>query len=321
MLKQKSADVSSFEHIEQCLVDLEAHKDEWALLPISEKVELLHATKSELKVYAQEWVSASAAGKNLDPQSPWVGEEWVGGPWALAGWINAMVDTLDALEKGENPPVKKIRTRSNGQVVAKVFPNNFYDEVLLSGASAEVWMRPEVTLDNLWEDTAVFYKESHPTGKVSLVLGAGNIMSIAPLDVLYKLYADGEVVILKMNPVNDYLGPALEKIFKPFVQRGFIRFAYGGVEVGQFLTDHEKVETLHITGSGRTHDAIMFGLGEEGAARKASGTLRLNKPITSELGGVGPVIVVPGPWSDADVAFQAQNIATMKLQNAGCWII
>ncbi len=44
----------------------------------------------------------------------------------------------------------------------------------------------------------------------------------------------------------------------------------------------------------------------------------LNKPITSELGGVGPVIVVPGPWSAADLRYQAEHVATMKFHNAGC---
>ena len=40
--------------------------------------------------------------------------------------------------------------------------------------------------------------------------------------------------------------------------------------------------------------------------------------MTSELGGIGPVIVVPGPWTKADIAYQAQNIATQKLHNSGC---
>ena len=39
--------------------------------------------------------------------------------------------------------------------------------------------------------------------------------------------------------------------------------------------------------------------------------------MTSELGGVGPTIVVPGPWTDADIEFQAEHILTMKLHNAG----
>lgn len=32
---------------------------------------------------------------------------------------------------------------------------------------------------------------------------------------------------------------------------------------------------------------------------------------------MSPIIVVPGQWSDADIAFQAAHIATMRLQNAG----
>src|SRR5690606_20619171 len=42
-----------------------------------------------------------------------------------------------------------------------------------------------------------------------------------------------------------------------------------------------------------------------------------SKRFTSELGAVCPTIVVPGPWSKADIAFQAEQLATQKLQNSG----
>ena len=77
------------------------------------------------------------------------------------------------------------------------------------------------------------------------------------------------------------------------------------------------METIHITGSGRTHDVIVFGDGEEGQRRKSENRPILTKSISSELGGISPTIVVPGPWSKADFKFQAENIATQKLQNAG----
>jgi len=41
----------------------------------------------------------------------------------------------------------------------------------------------------------------------------------------------------------------------------------------------------------------------------------LDKSITAELGCVTPTIVVPGPWSKADLKYQAENIATQKLHN------
>jgi len=47
-------------------------------------------------------------------------------------------------------------------------------------------------------------------GEVALVLGAGNQAPVAPLDILHKLVAENAVVVCKMNPVNEYLGPFLK---------------------------------------------------------------------------------------------------------------
>jgi aldehyde dehydrogenase (NAD(P)+) len=176
--------------------------------------------------------------------------------------------------------------------------------VLLSGISAEVWMQPGLTPEQIQQSAAAFYRIANPPGCVALVLGAGNISSIAPLDVLYKMVADGCVCIVKMNPVNAYLGPIFERMFAPFCDGGFLRFAYGGSEIGAYLCTHEVIETIHITGSESTHNAIANATGA-------------GKPITSELGNVSPTIVLPGPWNANDVAFQAQNIATQKAHNAG----
>ena len=149
------------------------------------------------------------------------------------------------------------------------------------------------------------------------MLGAGNIASIPPLDVLYKLYAEGQVCILKMNPVNSYLGPIFEDIFEEFVDAGYLRFAYGGADVGEYLTRHDAVEEIHVTGSARTHDAIVYGTGAEGAKRKAADDPQIDKRVTSELGGVSPCLVVPGDWSEPDLDYQAENVVTSKMHNGG----
>ena len=72
-----------------------------------------------------------------------------------------------------------------------------------------------------------------------------------------------------------------------------------------------------MTGSERTYDTIRFGTGAEGRERKRRNDPVNRKRFTAELGGVGPTIVLPGPWSDADIRFQAEHIATQKLHNAG----
>ena len=153
--------------------------------------------------------------------------------------------------------------------------------------------------------------------RVALVLGAGNVASIGPLDVVHKLFVEGQVCLLKMNPVNAYLGPFIERAFKRLVDDGFLRLAYGGADVGEYLCQHESVDEIHITGSDRTHDAIVFGVGEEGARRKAENDPRNTKRITSELGNVSPVIIMPGSWTEADLRFHAENVATQMTNNAG----
>ncbi len=302
--------------IDQDLADLVKSKDRWAALSAAERASYLPKVRDKVLAVAEEWVAAAVDAKGIPADSPLTGEEWLSGPYSLLGWIGAMERTLTAIATGADPlQGLPVRTLPNGQTVVQVAPYDAKEKLLLHGFSSEVWMEPNVTPANLRANVAAQYREPHTDGKVALVLGAGNIASIAPLDVLYKLYADGEVAILKMNPVNAYLGPILEKAFEPL--RDFVRFAYGAADVGEYLCDHESVDTIHITGSARTHDAIVYGVGPDGAFRKASDEPRLTKPISSELGGVGPTIVVPGPWSDKDITFQAEHIATQKLMNSG----
>ncbi|MER5465125.1 aldehyde dehydrogenase family protein [Streptomyces sp. NPDC002668] len=140
---------------------------------------------------------------------------------------------------------------------------------------------------------------------------------IAALDILHKLFAEGQVVIAKMNPVNAYLRPHFEHIFAEFVERSWVRFVDGGAAEGGYLAGHEDVDAIHVTGSDRTHDAIVWGTDEDAEQRRRDDRPLLDKPFSSELGGVSPCIVVPGPWSDADFRFQAENIVTSKMNNSG----
>ncbi len=304
--------------IDNDLETLSKSKKEWATLPIAEKIDHLHELVELTVANAEDWATAGVAAKGIDPQSPLAGEEWISGPYALLGWLQAVSATLSALDAADDV-LEGLKTweQPDGQAVARVYPTNIYETLLLHGYTVDVWMQPGVKRDELSGQTARFYRNPDHEGKVALVLGAGNISSIVPLDILYKMYADGEVVVVKMNPVNDYLGPIFERIFASLIEAGFVRFAYGAGDVGTYLTGHDGVETVHITGSYRTHDAIVFGSGEEGVRRKANNQPTIGKPITSELGGVSPTIIVPGPWTKADIAYQAEHLATQKLHNDG----
>lgn len=292
--------------------------ERWARMPIAEKMEILEACRRGVHREAGRWTAAAAEAKGLTG-TPLEGEEAISGPWAVLGALNRYLTTLDQLRRTGAVQIapSKIRRRPDGQTVVDVFPVDLYDRLLLSGIRAEVWMQPGVTPDNLVDTMGVWYRQAAHEPRTALVLGAGNIASIAPLDVLYKLVADGTVCVLKMNPVNQYLGPIFEDAFAPLVEGDFLQFAYGGAGEGKYLCGHPLVDEIHITGSDKTHDAIVFGDDAEAPARKARNEPLLHKPITSELGNVSPTIVVPDRWTDADLAFQAENVLTQKMHNGG----
>ena len=295
---------------------LKTNKDSWANLSISEKIPLFQSITAKTVEVAQDWAEAANQAKSISNDSPLSGEEWTSGPWALIYGVESMIGTLKALNNGENPPVGKIRSRPDGRVVANIFPYNIYHRLLLSGIKAEVWMQKSVNENNFNDHIAQIYKSNSKNGHVSLVLGGGNVSSIPPLDVLDRLFAHQSVSLLKVHPVNNYLKEIFDKIFEDLISAGYIQIVSGGADVGKYLCNHEGVDHIHITGGAKTYDSIVFGTGEEGLERKQSGKKKINKSITAELGCVTPIIVVPGPWSTADIKYQAENIATQKLHNA-----
>jgi len=299
------------------IADLHSSARVWVTTPLAEKrrfLDDLHLATAEV---AAEWVRLSCEAKGIALHSPAAGEEWMSGPYALLSNAAALARTVEQLETGTNPLDRvRVRTLHNGRVALRAFPADARDRVLV-GYKGDVWLRPGVTLEQAKAGVAHRLRDTNLPGQVGLVLGAGNINSISPLDGLTKLYQDNTVVLIKLNPVNAYLVPVFNRTFASFIERGFVRITTGGSDVGSYLVRHPGVDSIHITGSSTSHDAVVFGPGEEGARRKDAREPLLTKPITSELGGVGPVVVVPGRWKESTLRLQAQNVATQRLHNSG----
>lgn len=310
----------SWRELDQKLEGLAGRRQQWLNTPASERIAILAEIKEALLPVAGAWAETAARHKGIPEGSPLLGEEWISGPYTVMGYCNQMMTTLSRVEGKRHLDSVPVRELPNGQLAARVLPHSIWDRLLLSGVSVEVWMEPGVTRDNLAQYTASTYDRAspqHKVGGVALVLGAGNIAAIAPLDVFQKLFSENEVVLLKLNPVNDYLFEFLDAALKPLICRGVLCIVRGGTEVGGYLCTHPLVEAIHITGAGASHDAIVWGVGDEARVNKAAGTPKNQRHITSELGAVCPTIVVPGPWSRADIAFQAEQVATQKLHNSG----
>lgn len=302
--------------LDEAIAVLAGNARGFARLAPSEKAALVRACMPRIADCAEAWVAHGSKAKRLVGAAQ--AEEWIAGPLPTLRLARLYGDSLEAIGKQGRPPLGVGGcTRSDGRVEIEVFPVSAMDRLAFLGFQGSVLLQPGLDRAEAARRQAGFYRQRDPEGGVSLILGAGNVSSIPPMDVLSKLFVEGFVCLLKMNPVNEWAGPILERALGPLVERGFLRIVYGGGDVGQYLVEHDGVDDVHITGSDQTHDRIVWGPpGAERTRRMAEGDPLLHKPISSELGNVSPVMIVPYDYRDGELAFMAANLATMITNNA-----
>jgi acyl-CoA reductase-like NAD-dependent aldehyde dehydrogenase len=304
--------------LDEKLARLKDRQRAFARTSPAEKARWVRELQARLVDVAPRWVSAACKAKGIDESSPLSGEEWIAGPALTIRNCRLLAGALDEIAQGGKPALdrKRIRRGPHGGLAVGVVPYDAFDGAVAGGLSGETWLEPGIEEAELPANQAVFYDQREPEGGLSLILGAGNVASIAPMDALYKMFVEGEVCVVKMNPVNEYLGPFFEEAFAPLIKEGFIDVVYGGAEVGSYLSYSDAVDDIHITGSDKTHDMIVWGPpGAERERRKAEDDPILKKRITSELGNVSPVMVVPGPYTEAELGSMAENVAGMITNN------
>ena len=311
------------ERLDLAIRELQIGSGTWSAFTLAQRVTLLRAVRTSVAAVAEDWANTASASKGLDGRHPLRGEEWLSGPYSVLGALDAYLETLSRLAKGTNPlDGVKIDRAPGGRTRVHAFPLTGIDRFLLSGYTGEVWLEPGVTPNAARAAAGLAQRTPADSGGVGLVLGAGNITSIPVLDVMYELLAHNRTALLKVNPTQDALVPVYKRAFAPLIGAGLVRIVRGGPAVGEYLTGHPDLAHVHITGSATTFDAIVWGPSKgPGAAattrRRRENRPRLKKPITAELGGVSPIIVVPGRWTDADLTYHAEHVVTMRLQNSG----
>lgn len=313
----KASHTTPMGEMENIIENLQRNKDAWVRLNIEERLVILDEIHRDLVKIQESWVAAEMEGQNIETKSLGEAEEWVLMATTFRAIRRIRKSLVEIREFGHPRISGELQTLPNGQVVAGVYPETLTDRLIFMGVTGEVWMEPGVTTKDFYEQLAVAYKHPDRPGKIALVLGAGNASMTAVIDALHKLFVELQVVVLKPNPVNAYIGPLMEKAFRGLIERGYLGIAYGGASTGAFLCNHPEIDELHITGSDKTYEAIVFGTGPEGARRKAAREPINTKRFTGELGNISPVIVVPGPWSKNDIKEQANQIATWFIANAG----
>jgi aldehyde dehydrogenase family protein len=308
---------SSAEQLDEAISRVRQGARAFVRLSLEQRVRLARSMQAGYLRIARASVEAACAAKGIPLGTPLEGEEWTLGPWFVVRHLRLLAQSLQSLEKTGNTQVGKLGRTADQRLTVQVFPTGAIDRLLFQGVRVDVHLQAGVTASEMENSRARFYKKPDHDGRVVLVLGGGNVNGIPSMDVLSKMFNEGKACILKMNPVNAYLGPFLEEAFADPIRQGFLAIVYGGAEEGSYLASHHDVDEVHLTGSDRTFESMVWGPpGPIRDARKGQGHPALRKPVTAELGNVSPIIVVPGTYSEKQLLYQAEDVAAGLTFNA-----
>ena len=264
----------------------------WRAVEDGQRAALLRATMRSVVAAADDWCRVSAATKAAPDDPRVIAEERVTGVVAVLRHLRQYAEALDA---GDGFQATLPVQQTEGGAAVRVFPRERWDSVLFPGLRADVMLAPGDTPRRV----------ARGPGGLAAILGAGNVTSIPVLDALWQMLVEDRVAVVKLHPVASPLLPVMERAFAPLTGSGYLTFVNGGAEEGSALALHPRVAAVHLTGSEASARALV-----------AAG-LPDDRPFTAELGAVTPVLVVPGPWSTADLRRQARMVAGAMAINGG----
>lgn len=236
-------------------------------------------------------MALSCEHKGIAPDGAAAGEEVGAGPVALARYLRLWIESQRHLARGVLPPLPgPVRDRW-----APVFPTRWM---------ADRWLFRGCRIDVLLADDGPAQCLPVSSAEPAVVLGAGNVSSLPVTDALHQIFAAGHPTLLKLNPVNAYLQPVFERALAALIEHGVLRIVAGDAETSHRAIHNDAIAHVHLTGSGRTRDQIL------------AGPPRLDKPFTTELGNVTPVLIMPARYSSGQLRYHAENVATMLVNNA-----
>ena len=296
--------------IDRFITTLRTKSKEFNSISNVQLASMLEETISNIKEVAFFWATICSDNKGTT-KTPAEGEEWLGGPFAS---VLATQYYIKSLTNDDDLVEKKYNSEENSY---KVFPNSFTERITFPFIDAKVIFNKSMSFEDINKYRG-FSKRYDIDPSITLVLGAGNFSSIPYLDVLYHLITRKSVILLKLNPVNEYLKPVFEKVFQNFIERGYIIVTTGNIDESKYMASHPGINHIHLTGSDKTFEDIVYGRELKEKERRSKSLSKVNnKPITSELGNVTPIIIHPGKWSTSDIKYQARKIVTAKLNNNG----
>jgi acyl-CoA reductase-like NAD-dependent aldehyde dehydrogenase len=308
--------------VDVAVADLVAGRTRWARQSLTQRAALLRVCRDRFFVVAPRIVDEMLKMKGLTPTQPEASEEWafVTGTLKL---FRVYADALDDAARAGRPPVKgswRRQTTIDGQeqVVVEVAPTDLAERLALGNGRGEVWLAPGLGLREAQATQGAHWQTTSSTSppEIMALLAAGNVWMLLVGDLLHALCLRHVVVVAKLNPVHEALVPLWRDALAPLIDAGAVALLGGDADVGARVCGHAQVDQIHMTGSHRTFDAIAFGTGPEGEQRRRRGERLNQRPMTAELGNITPVLVVPGPWTPAELRYHAVQLGSQHGLNA-----
>ena len=294
-----------------------------------ERADLARRTALSTVALAGPWAEAAVAIKGAPPGAgPALAEELATGPMVTARLclLTARAQ-LDIADRGipRAPSASRIlhagRRSVGGTPPALVgldlLPargplGTLHDGMIHQGFHATVRCHDPGGLANFEQAWRREVEERPRAGGVAVVLGAGNVTGLSAADVLAQIFEHGRGVFLKAHPLHAPLRPLLESALGPLVEAGLVVIAAGGADVARAAIAAPETTHVHVTGGEATYRAIVWGSADP---PDRSAAPLLSKPITCELGNVTPWFILPGRYSRAELARQADLVAASIANN------
>jgi acyl-CoA reductase-like NAD-dependent aldehyde dehydrogenase len=134
---------SSRAEMDAAVAALQENKGAWTAVTPRERIALLGDISRRFLGVAERWAALGIEAEGLDPEHPGSGEEALVGPYFILRNLRLLRESLLDIETHGRPRIPGgVRTRHDGQVVARIFPIDLYDRIFYAGVTADVWMEP-----------------------------------------------------------------------------------------------------------------------------------------------------------------------------------
>jgi acyl-CoA reductase-like NAD-dependent aldehyde dehydrogenase len=208
----------------------------------------------------------------------------------------ALIKTMSARLREQQSELAELLTREQGKPLSQSVA-----EIDRGAAQSDGMVGIDIPTELLIDDAQTRIELRYrPLGVVGIITPWNAPISLALGPLVSALYT-GNTLVLKPSPYTPLTTLKLAEILNEVFPAGVVNVLAGGDALGQWMTEHERIDKISFTGSVATGKKVLAS---------AASTL---KRVTLELGGNDPAIVM----DDVDPKAIAKKIFFASFVNSG----